>query len=294
MIRRAIALSTLALTLSGCTYFGSYYLVDDLNKAVPKGSAFNQALTAQYKDRANYSQNVTYHYEQAYRNAERGLLTADNALVTPYTPDMFELPDDRMQEIAKARASLDKALANGAREHTPKEAATAQAKFDCWVEDAAKTWQPDLYQSCRKEFFDAMATISAMRGEPVDLSATDLNTSPAYAPDAKANRFMIFFGQSGAKLSPTTASSLDQIAQIIQQRQPQFVRVEGHADRSGSAKSKQKISALRATAVAEALIQRGVPKKILRTAGMSDKKSLINSRNKKMSINRRVEIWLDF
>jgi len=293
------AVFVIGAALSGCTYFGSYFEVDQLNKAQPKGSAFTQALTAQYRDRANYSQNVTMNYEQAYRVADRGLITADGTSVQPYAPAEFDVPSAQQQEIAKARAQLEQALTAGARDRAPKEAALAQAKFDCWVEDAEKTWQPELYQVCRKEFYDAFGQMIAMQGEPVDLSstninATDLNTNPTYAVDTNADRFLIFFGKSGAKLAPSTVGSLDQIAQIILTREPPLVRVEGHSDRAGTAKSKQKVSEQRAIAVAEALIQRGVPAKVIQTKGLSDSQPLIKTANKKEPANRRVEIWLVF
>ena len=295
MIRRTLTLMMLMFSLSGCTYFGSYFEVDELNKAQPKGSAFNQALTAQYRERANFSQNVTYHYTQAYRVADRGLLAADGSMVTPYTVDDFGIPADLQPEIIKARAELDKALNAGARDRTPKEAALAQAKFDCWVEDAEKTWQPELYQTCRKDFIDAMAAMHAMRGEPVDMSGTDLNVTNVTAKvDSKANRFLIFFGSSGAKISASTVGSLDQIAQIILQRHPTGVRVEGHSDHTGRKKTRAKVSTQRAAIVSEALIQRGVPAGIIHTAGFADTKSLVQAKSKNVPANRRVEIWLDF
>lgn len=293
MIRRALALLTLTFALSGCTYFGSYFVVEELNKAQPKGPAFSQALTQHYKDRANYSQNVTYHYEQAYRNAERGLMAADGAPVSPYDVNAFAVPSTMEQEILKARADLDKALNNGGRERAPRESALAQAKFDCWVEDSEKTWLPELYKTCRAEFFDAMQQITAMKGEPVDLSNT--NWSATSAPiDINANRFLIFFGQSGATLTKTTAQSLDQIAQIIKDRQPRAIRIDGFSDSNGSKKSKKSLSQKRAIAVAEALINRGVDKNIITTRAMSDKTPLVKTKSKNVPANRRAEIWLDF
>lgn len=292
MIRRFAALAILTMTLSGCTYFGSEFMVWQLNKAdTTGGTPFTQALTEQYKSRANESQYQTYNYDQAYRNADRGLDASVGAVVKPLSTNEFVIPESLMPEIVKARIDLDKALNDGAREATPKEAALAQAKFDCWIEDAAKTWLPDLYQECRKEFYDAFNQITAMRGQPVDLSQTALAQD---AVDVNANRFMLFFGTGGAKLNASTAASLDQIAQIIKQRQPKLVRVEGHSDAAGSKTSKQKISDQRAIAISNALMARGVDKSMIETKGWSDRKPLFNSKNKKVPANRRAEIWLDF
>lgn len=292
MIRRALALFALTLSLSGCAYFGSEFMVWQLNKAEPTGSEFSKALTEQYKDRANKSQYQNYNYDQAYRNADRGLDASVGAVVKPYSTDEFNIPESMLPEIAKARIDLDKALSDGAREATPREAALAQAKFDCWVEDAAKTWLPELYQECRQEFYAAFKQMGAMRGEPVDAAGTTIGQPDAV--DTNANRFMLFFGTAGAKLTASTATSLDQIAQIIKQRQPKLVRIEGHSDASGSKKSKQAISDKRAIAVSEALIQRGVNPQVINTKGWSDRKPLFKTKNKNVPANRRTEIWLDF
>lgn len=292
MIRRALALFALTLSLSGCTYFGSEFMVWQLNKAEPTGTEFSKQLTTQYKDRANKSQYQTYNYDQAYRNADRGLDASVGAVVKPYSTDEFKIPENLMGEIVKARIDLDKALNDGGREATPREAALAQAKFDCWVEDAAKEWLPELYQECRQEFYSAYKQMIAMRGEPVDVTGTTIGQPEAV--DTNANRFMLFFGSAGAKLTASTASSVDQIAQIIKQRQPKLVRIEGHSDASGSKKAKQMISDKRAIAVADALIARGVNPKLLETKGWSDRKPLFKTRNKNVPANRRTEIWLDF
>jgi len=157
-----------------------------------------------------------------------------------------------------------------------------------------KTWLPELYKACRQDFYNAFQQMIAMQGEPVDLSGVDLTAPAAAMPvNAEANRFLIFFGAGGAKLSPTVAPTLDQIAQIITQRQPQSVRVNGFSDSSGSKKSKQRVSQQRAISVAEALIARGVPQKVIHTRGMGDAEPLVKTKSKNVPANRRVEIWLD-
>ncbi len=292
MIRRFAALFALTFTLSGCAYFGSEFMVWQLNKAEPTGSDFSKELTAQYKQRANDSQYKNFNYEQAYRNADRGLDASVGAVVKPYSTDEFSIPENLMGEIVKARIDLDKALNDGGREATPREAALAQAKFDCWVEDASKTWLPELYQECRQEFYTAFKQMTAMRGEAVDVTGTTIG-QPEVA-DVNANRFMLFFGTAGAKLTASTAVSLDQVADIIKKRHPKLIRIEGHSDASGSKKSKQAISDKRAIAVSEALIARGVDAKLLETKGWSDRKPLFKTQSKNVPANRRAEIWLDF
>ncbi|HCM84152.1 MAG TPA: OmpA family protein [Alphaproteobacteria bacterium] len=292
MIRRTLVLFAITISLSGCAYFGSEFLVWQLNKTEPTGSEFSKQLTAQYKARANESQYQNFNYEQAYRNADRGLDASVGAPVKPLTTDEFNIPENMMPEIVQARIDLDKALDAGARDVTPREAALAQAKFDCWIEDAAKTWLPELYQECRREFYLAFNQMTAMRGQPVDVSGTTIGQPDAV--DMNANRFMLFFGTAGAKLNVSTATSLDQIAQIIKQRRPKLVRIEGHSDASGSSKAKQNISDKRAITVAEALIARGVDAKLLETKGWSDRKPLFKTKNKNVPANRRAEIWLDF
>ena len=291
MIHRIAAVTLCAATLSGCAYFGASFAVDQLNKTQATGSKFTQALADQYRTRANDSQNVRYHYTEAYRNADRGLYAAAGNAPAPYEPQVFMIPSELLPELQEARTKLTAALAGGAPQVVPQEAAAAQAKFDCWAEDAAKTWKPELYKICRAEFYSALQQVQAMQGEPVDLSATSLNDQ---AVDANANRFMLFFGNGKTNLNIETAASLDEIAKIIQTRKPKQVRVEGHSDAAGSRKSKQRVSDARTQSVVDALIVRGVPKEILMGSGMADKKPLYDSKNKSVAANRRAEILLEF
>ncbi len=291
-----LALATAALSLSACAYMDSSFAVDQLNKAQPTGSEFAKQLTEQYKARANDSQDSTQNYEQAYNNALRGLQTAEGQEVPPYAPDQFDVAPEKTVELTAARTKLINTLKT-AKANAPKEAALAQAKYDCWVEDAAKDWAPEQYQACQAEFKQAMDQLQGLNAEPVNMTAGAMPPQAQQALNAvpaTANQFFVFFTFKGKDLPYSAKETLDMAAQQIMASHPRIVYVIGHSDAAGSKKSKLKISQQRAAAIAASLVTRGVPANIIAARGVGDTMPLVkvHSKGGKEAANRRVEIRL--
>ena len=170
MIKRILPLVALSLVLSSCAYLGSSFKVDELNKAEVNGTPFHKELVSHYRARANDSENVTFNYDQAYDNAERGLLAADGQDVAPLDPNDFDIPPELRPDIDEARIDLTNLLSQQARDNAPQEAALAQTKFDCWVEDAAKnSWAPEMFKTCKADFAKAAGQLKAMLGAPPEI-----------------------------------------------------------------------------------------------------------------------------
>lgn len=53
-----------------------------------------------------------------------------------------ELAGNKVGELSEARARLMSALAAGARDMAPMQAANTQAKFDCWMQEQEENFQP--------------------------------------------------------------------------------------------------------------------------------------------------------
>jgi outer membrane protein OmpA-like peptidoglycan-associated protein len=68
------------------------------------------------------------------------------------------------------------------------------------------------------------------------------------------------------------------------------MEIRGHTDDKGSAQTNEKLSLLRADAVAGALQQRGVPSSRLRTRGFGSSQPLVpNTSEENRAKNRRTE-----
>jgi hypothetical protein len=154
-------------------------------KTAPGGpTPFSQALTEEYRTYvAKETGNYDWHYARYF--ARKGLLASKGQAVLPEDPASWDVSDKAKPQLAAARQQLIAALDGGARQAKPKEAARAQARFDCWVQkqdqgniphrttylnyDASgdyQIWQidisnPDEYQAvpCKSAFNAALALI---------------------------------------------------------------------------------------------------------------------------------------
>jgi len=102
----------------------------------------------------------------------------------------------------------------------------------------------------------------------------------------------LLFPSGEEELSPIARRNLDQVADAIQS-QPvgTDVTVEGHTDNTGSDTQNMQLSTHRAQAVADHLIQRGVPSDHVRVIGYGEKQAIAsNDTAEGRASNRRVEI----
>lgn len=84
---------------------------------------------------------------------------------------------------------------------------------------------------------------------------------------------------------------LDRVAELLKNKTQNNVSLEGHADSTGGAQLNQSLSEDRARAVAVALVERGVPKERLQTAGFSFNRPVAsNATEDGRRLNRRVEV----
>ncbi len=99
----------------------------------------------------------------------------------------------------------------------------------------------------------------------------------------------IQFTAGEAIIDPASDSLLDRISQAIRAC-PGVVRVEGHADPSGDVIANQALSAARAKAVREVMLQLGVPETKVEAAGMGSTRPVAsNDTAEGRALNRRIE-----
>ena len=104
----------------------------------------------------------------------------------------------------------------------------------------------------------------------------------------------IKFDVDAATISDKNIPELDTVAQIMQENKTLKVKVTGHTDNKGSSEYNQKLSKQRANAVAEILIQKGVPENRIQTFGKGDQDPIeSNETEKGRAQNRRVEITIE-
>lgn len=227
-----------AVALSAC---GTNDVSDVRNMNV-QGNAFNDQLARNYQDLALYEADRMYDWSSAPWYARKAKLAANGQLVAAASLDdgkgaSFNIPRERRTELNQGFQRLDAAMRAGARTRYPALAATAQAKYDCWVEQSAENWQYDHIASCRDDFNLAMERMET----PVDAGPPVL----------------IFFDWDQAVLEREAVPIVNQLADSLRNRQGD-IRVTGHADTSGPRDYNYELGMRRAQTVAAALAQRGV------------------------------------
>lgn len=101
------------------------------------------------------------------------------------------------------------------------------------------------------------------------------------------------FKPDSAELLPGENERLDQIAQVLKEVPNQMFLVEGHTVSVGYEKGEMKLSVERADSVANALIQRGIPREKFICKGSGGTKPIAdNSTPEGKAKNRRVEITI--
>lgn len=255
MIRLKImgALATLVL-LTGCIGHD----IEAMRNAEPTGSAFTRALAEEYRQITIFEADEMYDWRDAGYFARKGLRAAGGEVVEPEELANWNLPSDKTDELTSARTRLVDLLNAGAREKVPAEAAHAQGRFDCWIEQQEENHQPDHIAACRDEFYAALAAL-----EDAMKPAAAAPAPPAAVPE----QYVVFFAFDSAILTAEAETVIDDA--VAAGSGAEF-SVTGHTDRAGSEDYNDRLSIRRAEAVRDALVARGVSEGNISLAGRGE------------------------
>ena len=167
--------------------------IDEMRRVEATGSDFTKALAAEYKDITLFEADQMYDWLSAGHFARKGLIAATGETVEAEPLEGWNLPEERIAEMAEARARLLEALQAGARAKLPELAARAQGRFDCWIEQQSENHQPAHIAKCRDSFYAALDQLeqAAVAGEP----------EPAER-DTPVFLTVLFFGFDSAAIMP--------------------------------------------------------------------------------------------
>ena len=96
----------------------------------------------------------------------------------------------------------------------------------------------------------------------------------------------VLFDFDSSTLKPGAYSEMDRVAGILNKYPQTTIRIEGYTDQTGSEAYNQALSERRATAVKNALVQRGVDPARIQTVGYGESQPISSS----AAMNRRVNI----
>lgn len=241
------------------------------------GTPFTQALTEEYRKFVVFEADEMNDWVDANYFSRKGLAAANGDIVLPEELGIWDLPPEKVDELASARGRLMRALDAGARDSNPQVAATAQARFDCWVEQTEELFQTDDIAACRDEFLKAME---------------ELEAKPA-AMSAEPNKYIVLFDFDKSNINAEGQTVIDQVVAAAGKMGSVNISATGHADRSGSEDYNMALSLRRADSVRKALIAGGIDLNAITAAGRGESEPAVETPDGvKERANRRVEIIL--
>jgi OOP family OmpA-OmpF porin len=241
------------------------------------GTPFTQALTEEYRKFVVFEADEMNDWVDANYFSRKGLAAANGDIVLPEELGIWDLPPEKVDELASARGRLMRALDAGARDSNPQVAATAQARFDCWVEQTEELFQTEDIAACRDEFLKAMEELEGKKmvepGEPT--------------------KYVVLFDFDKSNINAEGQTVIDQVVAAAGKMGSVNISATGHADRSGSESYNMALSLRRADSVRAALIAGGLSADAITVAGRGESEPAVPTPDGvKEQANRRVEIIL--
>lgn len=283
IVKTAGALATAGL-LAACATAEN---VDTLQRTQPQGSAFTQQLTEEYRQFASYERDEMYDWVDATYFAEKGLRAAEGEVVAPEQLDDWNLPEDKVNELASARSDLLSALNGNARSNHPQLAGHAQGQFDCWVEQQEENHQPMHIARCREGFYEAMDELETAMQPAEAAEPAPTTEEPMMEPE----RITVYFDFDSAQLRSGSMPKVREAAQMADEMEDVSFSVTGHADRAGPVDYNQELSLRRAQSVRDALANRGVDSNDISIAARGESEPAVPTADGvREQANRRVEI----
>jgi OOP family OmpA-OmpF porin len=243
-------------------------------------SPFERQLRAEYLQLASFERESMRDFPDAGIFAAKAAAVPQAGVVPPADPGEYDIEDQAaLQELRQARTTLASLLDQGGRERAPYQAAVAQVRYDCWVEQQEEGWQTNDIRACRAMYYEAV---------------DDLQAALAPAPQPRpqgAPQYLVFFDFDRAVLTPTAEQTIREIARNIQQGTIQQVDVVGYTDTVGPPSYNEQLSQARARAVQEGLAEAGVPQARINVRGRGEQDLLVPTPDGvREPSNRRAEI----
>ena len=285
-LKHLLAVGVSTALLSGCAVYDAQNLQ---NIEATAGNAFTRALTVEYKAFAQSEVEESDWYD-AEHFADKAKVTAGGVVAEPEKLSDWNLPADKTQEIADARANLVTILDANARTRMPDVAARAQARLDCWIEQQEEGHQANDIQACRQGFRTAYNQLRA----GMDADTAEAEEAPTVNPDADAQEsWTVTFAFDSAEVDEQARGIVRKAAQAAQDDRSVDIVVTGYTDSTGTDAYNQTLSLRRAEAVRDALVEMGIAEDRIGVAARGETRPAIDRGDQvRERANRRVVIDL--
>jgi OOP family OmpA-OmpF porin len=237
--------------------------------------------------------------------AEKGLLVANGANVSPENLGDWDLPPEIIDDMTHAREYLTKALDEDNKDRLPDLSARALFLYDCWVEQQEENWQVEHIESCREEFYDVLDRLLEKSKENAEIKLTELTgvrnldagekekaAIEAISDEPATLTYMVFFDFGSTKLDKQSKETVNNVIEDIRALEGKYeIIINGHADRAGNQKTNLHLSHKRAKTVKSKFVKAGINKKAVQIFSFGESDPRIDTADgEKNRMNRRVEI----
>jgi OmpA-OmpF porin, OOP family len=261
----------------------------------PTGTSFTQELAKGYRTFALSEGYQMYDWTDADYFAKKALNANQGQVLAPEAPEDWKLAANHVPELQAAHDQLSSLLGEGAGDKFPALAATAQVKYDCWIEQQEENHQPADIAACKTAFQDAMAELKQAMQPPAPQAAV-----PTPKPEQKVvageeiARQVVYFDWDSAEVRSDAQAQIDRFVGEMRPMKHILLFVEGHADRSGSTEYNRRLSQRRAENVRAELVRQGMPVAKLDQVSIEAKgesePAVATADGVREQANRRVEI----
>jgi OmpA-OmpF porin, OOP family len=264
MFRKALlgsaAAAIVAVSSTGAQAFIFYGNdMEEAREMKPVGSSFENQLAREYREFFLFEADDMRDWIDADYFAEKALAANAGKTVMPEDPAEWDIDEVHMSELQSARSGLVEVLDKGARESAPREAAIAQAKYDCWVEQQEEGHQFDHIAACRDAFLAAMTGLENAMAKTAEVPAPAVDAPQTETVvGEEIAKMVVYFGFDESGLTGDARATIYAFVAEMKPLKDVVVFVEGHADRAGPASYNVGLSEARAEMVRAELIRQGI------------------------------------
>lgn len=254
-VRLIFCIPVIAL-LSGCTMS-----VSKLQEAAVDGEDYASGLATEYRDFSS-SEVELGHFMAANRFAEKGLAALEGKEVFPDTIDS-SLDADTRQSLRESRSQLMKLISPAVKESAPLELARAQLLFDCWQHQMVVKLSDDK-ALCKDAYTDAVNAVIETVGE-LNLLDNEFRRElkfPAYR----------------TSLTKMHRAAIHRIIRIVDYYEADEYWLQLRAY-TGKRASQRRMTEARLYNVKKALLEAGIPARLIRVQKDGSAQAVILSRD---------------
>lgn len=310
MIRQSLMITTAATVLTLATAVvpaDASWINDFMNEDVarvrtmqPAGTDFRAQLAREYRALALYEADEMYDFPASDYFAKKALAVNSGQDEIPAVPQIWYIDDKYMNELVDGREKLTAAFEANAKTISPADAAVAQAKYDCWVEQmsegTADSWQPKDIAACKQDFYNALdrVTSALLAAQPAPAKVAEAPVKPKMKYVPTNDSAVAYFDFDRSTITKAAQSEIEGFVARTSGDKNIVVTVKGYTDRSGTTEYNNVLSRKRADAVKEELTRLGLvvrePADLKTTAEGESNPAVETADGVRNALNRRAVI----